>query len=84
MSQSNGTAVDIPLRMFGPHYYDQACALMQDLGVSTQPVDFAASFWGPPPVPAGARAGAGARGARPGAGAGGRHPRAGPRARRPP
>ena len=56
----NGTAVDIPLRMFGPHYYDQACALMQDLGVSTQPVDFAASFWGPPPVPAGAGAGVGA------------------------
>ncbi len=28
----NGTLVDIPLRMFGPHYYTQACALMRSLG----------------------------------------------------
>jgi hypothetical protein len=28
----NGTLIDIPLRMFGPHYYTQACALMRSLG----------------------------------------------------
>lgn len=44
---ANGTMVDIPLRMFGPHYYQQACAMMAHLGVPTSSVDFSAAFWGP-------------------------------------
>ena len=44
---ANGTTVDIPLRMFGPHYYRQACAMMAHLGVPTSSVDFSAAFWGP-------------------------------------
>lgn len=32
LDNAEKTMVDVPLRMFGPHYYTQSCALMRSLG----------------------------------------------------
>lgn len=45
--ESGEVRVDVPLRVFFPGYYPTLLALYRELGVASEPVDYAASLYGP-------------------------------------